>query len=304
MYDVIIIGAGPAGCAAAIYASRKKLNTLLITQIFGGQAIISDKIENWLGEINLAGWQLAKKFEDHVRAQESVTVKSPELAVRVEKIAGGFTTVTDQGKYESKAVIVTSGGEHRRLQVPGEKEFEGRGVVYCSTCDAPFYKGKEVAVIGAGNSGLEAVGDLIPYASKIFLLNRRQEIKGDPAGVDKAKQNPGQVIFYNQTIVTAIKGDTQVRSIEIKNLVTNEITELPIAGIFVEIGMIPNGDLVKGLVDLNERGEIIIDHKTAASSCPGIFAAGDVTDAAYKQSNIAAGDGVKAALSAYAYLKK
>lgn len=302
MFDVIIIGAGPAGCAAAVYSARKNLNTLLITQVFGGQAIISDKIENWLGEISLAGWELAKKFENHVRAQEGIAIKSPELVSKVQKSDSGFLVITDQGQYESRAVIVTSGGQHRRLQVPGEKEFEGKGVAYCSTCDAPFYKGKTVAVIGAGNSGLEAVVDLLPYANKVYLLNRREDIKGDPTTLEQISKESDRVVFYNQTIVTAVQGDQTVKAISTKNLATGQEDSLSVDGVFVEIGMIPNGDLVKDLVDTNERNEIKIDHKTAATSCSGIFAAGDVTDAVYKQSNIAAGDGVKAALSAYSYL--
>jgi len=305
MYDVIVLGGGPAGCAAGVYAARKKLKTLLITETFGGQSIVSDNIENWIGEIKLTGYELAQKLEAHIRAQEEVEIKTPEIVIKVERTDNGFRVLTKGGgTYEGLALIVAIGGRHRRLMIPGEEKFMGKGVVYCATCDAPFYKNKTVAVVGAGNSGLEAVVDLLPYANKIYLLNRRSEPKGDPATLDEIKKQVdlGKIEILNDTVLVEILGEETLNGIVVKNTRNSQTREIAVDGVFVEVGTVPNSDVVRGLVDLNEKGEIVTNPKTGAASCPGIFAAGDVSDTLYKQSNIAAGDAVKAALSAYQYI--
>ena len=309
MYDLIIIGGGPAAVAAGVYAARKKLKTLLITESFGGQSLISDNIENWIGEKVLTGFDLAKKLEEHVRAQETIEIKMPERVVKISEIpcADGkrpcdFLVETGKGgRYETKAVIVTSGSRRRRLGVPGEDKFDGKGVAFCSTCDAPVFAGKRVAVVGGGNAGLEAVVDLFPYATEIYLLHRGDQFKGDPVTQEAIKKNPKVKVILNAE-TQEILGDKFVTGLRYKDAKSGEVKELALDGVFVEIGAVPNSEIAKGLVELNQYGEIVIDHKTSATSKPGIYAAGDVTDELYKQNNISAGDGVTAALSAYAYL--
>src|SRR3989344_1487256 len=171
MYDLLIIGGGPAGVAGAIYAARKKIKTVLVTEGFGGQSLVSADVQNWIGTKSVSGFELAKMMEDHVRAQEDLEVIDGDLVVGVEKIPKGFKAKTQKGKqFEAKTILVTSGSRRRKLGVPGEKEFDGKGVAYCSTCDAPIFKDKTVAVVGGGNAGLEAVVDLLPYAKHVYIL--------------------------------------------------------------------------------------------------------------------------------------
>jgi NADH-dependent peroxiredoxin subunit F len=304
MYDVIIIGGGPAGVAAGVYAARKQMKTLFLTKDFNSQSIVSASIENWIGTVSIAGWEFGQALEKHLRAQEGIEMKTGAKVSQVTGINGGYVTETDQGeRYESKTIIIASGGRHRHLNIPGEDKLEGKGVSYCSTCDAPFFRGKKVAVVGGGNAGLEAVEDLLPYASEIMLIVRSGELTGDQITRDRILASPKVSIAY-KTLVEEILGENNVLGIRIKNSESGEIKAIDLDGVFVEIGMVPNTEFVKGLVGLNERGEIIIDHRTKAASKSGIFAAGDATDAPYKQNNISAGDGVAAALSAYDYVRK
>lgn len=304
MYDLIIIGGGPAGIAAGIYASRKKIKSLLITDSFGGQSIVSDKIENWIGEKEISGFELAKKLESHLKSQQGIEILENELVSKIEKIENGFKVFTNNNKvFETKYILVASGSSHRKLNVLGEKEFEGRGVFYCATCDAPLMKNKTAAVIGGGNSGLEAVLDLIPYASSIYLLEYGEKLKGDAITQEKIKSNPKvQIITLAQTI--EITGENFVSGLKYKDRQTNEIKELKVDGVFVEIGSTPNSFLVKDLVNLNNFGEIIVDPKTQQTSLFGIWAAGDVTDFPYKQNNIAIGHAISAILNINDYLNK
>ena len=313
IYDVIIIGGGPAGTAVAVYSARKKLKTLLITESFGGQSIVSDDIQNWIGEQHISGFDLAKKFEEHVKSHSDVVeIKMPEKATRVIKIDcvdGGrvcdFEVQTDKGsKYQGKTVIVVAGARRKRLGVPGEKEFEGRGVAYCSTCDAPLFSDKKVAVIGGGNAGLEAVQDLFPYASEIYLLEYGGVLKGDPVTQEAIKESPKlkDIILNAQTL--EIIGNKMVAGLKYKDRKTGQEKTLAVEGVFVEIGSVPNSEMVKDLVALDKYGQIVIDSKHASTSQTGIYAAGDITDDPYKQNNISAGDAVKAALAAYNYLLK
>lgn len=305
LYDVIIIGGGPAGCAAAVYTARKRLKTLLITEEFGGQSIVSDDIQNWIGEPHISGFDLAKKLEAHVAAfSDMVEVKMPERVVNVGAKGNDFSVTTQSGAvYESKAVILTPGARRKKLGVPGEEQFNGKGVAYCSTCDAPLFSGRAVGVVGGGNAGLEAVVDLIPYAEKIYLLEYGDSLKGDPVTLEDIKKSSKVEILLNfQTL--EILGEQMVTGIKYKDRKTNEEKELSVQGVFVEIGSIPNSEMVKGVVDLDKFGQVIIDSKHGTTSHPGIFAAGDITDDPYKQNNISAGDAVKAALAAYNYLLK
>ena len=303
MYHLIIIGGGPGGVAAGVYAARKKIKTLLITESFGGQSMVSADVRNWIGTKSISGFDLAKNLEEHLRAQESIDIRSPELVKIVKGKEKVFLVETDKGNtFETKTIILTSGSRHRVLNVPGEKEFEGKGVVYCSTCDAPIFAGKTVAVVGGGNAGLEAVVDLFPYARKIYLLEYGDALKGDPITQERIKNgsNPVEIIFNAQTEV--IMGEKFVRGLRYKDRISEETKELKLDGVFVAIGATPNSAMVKDLVELNTRGEVLIDSKTGKTSREGIWAAGDVTDDPFKQNNISAGDAVKAALSVYQYL--
>ncbi|MEK7520809.1 MAG: FAD-dependent oxidoreductase [Patescibacteria group bacterium] len=305
MHDLIIIGGGPAGVAAGVYAARKKIKTVLITDAFGGQSVVSDEIQNFIGLKSVSGLELAQMMEEHLRAQEEIEIVFPDRAVKLEaRPEGGFFVATEGGKeFFAKTVLLASGGRRRKLGVSGEAEFEGRGVAYCSTCDAPVFKGKAVAVIGGGNSGLEAVVDLFPYASKIYLILRRGEARGDPATFEKIKTNPKtEIIPFAETL--AVTGDKFVSGLKYRDLNSGAEKELPVDGVFIEIGYVPNTDLARGLVDLNAVGEVVVNHKTFASSREGIYAAGDVSDVLYKQNNISMGDAVKAVLSVYDYLKR
>lgn len=309
LYDLIIIGGGPAAAASAVYAARKQMKALLITEEFGGQSIVSADIQNWIGEPHISGLELAKKFESHIRAfPDEIEVKMPETVTLVRKVnctSSGIcdfeVTTAHGGAYQGKAVMLAAGARRRKLGVPGEKEFDGKGVVYCSTCDAPIFKGKDVAVIGGGNAGLEAAVDLFPYAGKIFLLEFGEALKGDPVTQEKVKGSPRVTVILNAQ-TKEVRGNTMVAELVYVDRKTNEEKKLSVQGVFVEVGSTPNSEMVKGLVELDTWGQVIIDSKRGTTSTPGIFAAGDITDDPYKQNNISAGDAVKAALSAYAYL--
>ncbi len=302
MYDILIVGGGPAAVAAGIYSSRKKLKTILITDILGGQSVVSDSIENWIGEKAISGYDLAKKLEDHIRAQEDIVIKVGEKAKSSKVVKCGFEIKTDKGnKYVGKTLMIASGARRRKLGVQGEEKYDGKGVAYCSTCDAPLFKNKTVVVVGGGNSGLEAVVDLAPYAKKIYLLNLGGEVTGDPiTGAEVKKIKKAKII--NNAQVVSVEGDKSVEKIKYRNVKGGGEKELKVDGVFVEIGSVPNSDWVKDLVGLNQYGEVIVDPRTGAATVAGVYAAGDVSDDIYKQNNIAVGDAVKSALSAYNYI--
>ena len=312
LYDTIIIGGGPAGAAAAVYTARKQLKTLFLTESFGGQSIVSDDIQNWIGEAHISGFDLAEKMEKHVRAfPDFVEVNMPEKATGVKAIRCNaenvcdFEVMTDKGNtFETKTVILTAGARRRKLGIPGEDTFSGKGVAYCSTCDAPLFKNKNVAVVGGGNAGLEAVQDLFPYASEIYLLEYGESLKGDPVTQEEIKKNSKlkEIIFNAQTL--EVVGDKFVTGLRYKNRQTDEEKTLEVGGVFAEIGSVPNSEMVKDLVTIDKFGQVMIDSKYGTTSHAGIFAAGDITDDPFKQNNISMGDGVKAALSAYGYILK
>lgn len=302
MHDVIIIGGGPAGVAAGIYSARKKLKTLIVTESFGGQSAVAENIENWIGAKKISGIELAKMLEEHIRAQENVEIKMPEKVIDVKELPGGWEVATDKNNsYQARALIITSGGRRRRLNIPGEDKFEGKGVAYCSTCDAPVFKNKSVAVIGGGDAGLEAAIDLAQYAAKVYLISNKESLVGDLSIQEMIKNSEKTTIIENAN-VQEILGDKFVSGLKYFDKNDNQIKSLDVEGIFVEIGSTANSEFIKKLVNTNQKGEIIIDHKTGATSHPGIFAAGFITDEIYKQNNISAGDGVTAALSVYNYL--
>lgn len=307
LYEVVIVGGGPAGTAAAVYAARKKMKTLLITEGFGGQSIVSSDIGNWIGDISVSGFDLAQRFEKHVRSQEDINVNISERAENISLVQESpvplYEVKTNKGTYQTYSVIVTTGGRRRKLGVPGEKELDGRGVAYCSTCDAPFFRGRDVIVVGSGNSALEGVLDLNSYANKIFLFNRSDVLRGDPQTQEHVQELEKVTIFYEVEILE-ILGENSISGVKYIDKKSSTKHDMPIGGVFVEIGSLPNSELVADLVDLTKEGEIIVDHRLFTTSRKGIFAAGDVTDVIYKQNNISAGDAVAATLSCYDYIQR
>lgn len=298
LYDLAIIGGGPAGVAAGVYAARKKIKTVLITDVFGGQSLVSSDIQNWIGEISIPGEKLAKNMESHLRAQEDIDVKSGAWAKTVKKAGENFSIELSDGEtVEAKYLLVTAGSKRRKLNIPGDEKFDGKGVVYCSTCDAPLFKGKTVAVVGSGNAGLESAIDLTHYATEIYLLVRSGALKGDQVSQDKVAKSEKIKILYNAE-PKEILGDEFVGGLKYLDKTVNEIKELKLDGVFVEIGSVPNADLVKEFVKTNQLGEIMVDPKTQKAG-ERIWAAGDVTDVLYKQNNISMGDAIKAVLNIY-----
>jgi thioredoxin-disulfide reductase len=298
IYDVIIIGGGPAGISAAIYSKRKKLDTLVITMDIGGGLLVSGHIENYPGFIGKNSYELVEILEKQLKALD-VEIKYSEVK-RIEKEGEIFKVMANEGEYLAKAIIACSGSIPRKLNVPGEDKLIGRGVSYCAICDAPFSKNKIAAIIGGGNSAFQALESVSKYAKKAYLIHRSDKFRADPILIDIAK-SLNNVEFMLNSIITKINGENKVESITIKNIITNEEYDLNVDMIFVEIGREPKIDYIKHLVKLDERGQIVVD-KYQKTSCEGIFAAGDVTDRPYKQAIVAAGDGAIAALSAYDYL--
>lgn len=303
MYDLIIIGGGPAGVAAGVYAARKRIKSALITTDFGGQSVNSATIENFIGFQAISGLDFSRTLEKHLRAQEHIAIFAGKRVAGIESIEGGYRIKTDnQETYDTKFVLYTLGSSYKRLGIPGEKEYEGKGVFYCSICDAPLMKGKDVVVVGGGNSGLEAVLDLVPYAKTITLLNRSDAPKGDAVYQEKIAQYP-QVVVRKNVMPIAFEGEQFLNKVRIQNMQTGTEETLEAGGAFVEIGYQPNTTLLKDLVALNERGQIAVDHKTMQTSRAGIWAAGDCTDGLYHQINTAMGDAVKAVLNVYDKLR-
>lgn len=301
-YDVAIIGGGPAAVSAGIYAARKKLKTLLIAKEWGGQIMKTGAIENYPGFKSIAAFELVNNFTVHLKNYE-IDIQEDTMAREISFINDQTIEIkTDENTYQGRSLIMATGGIPRKLDVPGEREFSGKGVAYCSICDAPLFKDKEVAIIGGGNSGLEAALDLLKYASKVYILEISKNLAGDKFLQDELKKEEKIKIITN-AFVKEIKGDNFVNKLIYQDKQTDEIRELSLQGVFIEIGWMANSFLVKDMIELNERGEIKIDSHNRTSK-PNIFAAGDVTNVPYKQLIIAAGEGAKAALSAYDYLSK
>lgn len=304
LYDVIIIGGGPAGVTAGVYAARKKMNALLLTGTIGGSSAVSATIENWIGEPSVRGTEFAGKLEAHLRAQEGIDIRTDESVEAVKKSDDGtFLVMTGKGEsFATRSVIVASGVRHRPLGVPGEEAFRGRGVAYCSTCDAPLFRNKRVVVVGGGNSAFEAVEDLLPYAAEVTVLTIDPEFTADPVLRERVL-GTGTVKAVRGAKSEEIVGERRVTGLRCEDLATGGKFECACDGVFVEIGMMPNSEIVRDLVERTRGGEIVIDPRTAETSCPGVFAAGDVTDQPYRQNNIAAGQGAVAALAAYDFIR-
>lgn len=306
MYELAIIGGGPAGVAAGVYASRKQIKTVFITKDFLSQSSVSDSIENWIGTVTISGPDLAKSLEAHLRAyaEDIVDVQTGVLANHIEKVDGGFEITYDNGeKVQAKTVLIATGSHRRKLQVPGADDFEHKGLTYCATCDGPLFSGKDVAVIGGGNAGFESAAQLLAYAKSVTLLHKNDSFKADPVTVESVLKNPKMKTLTNVD-VTEVFGETFVTGLKYKNNKTNEEGQLDVQGIFVEIGAVPTTEYAKDIVTLDDYNRIVIDPWNQRTSELGVWAAGDCTNAVYHQNNIAAGDAVKALEDIYIYLQQ
>jgi len=296
IYDLIIIGAGPAGITASVYAAREKLDFLVISLDIGGQAAWSGDIENYTGYQFITGPELTQKFQEHMR-KYNTALKENEEVLELAKAGQIIRLKTNKADYQSRSVIIASGKKSRELGVPGEKEFKNRGLTYCAICDGPLFAGRDVAVIGGGNSALDATLQLIKIARHVYLVNNALSLSGD-AIMRRKVEEAASVTILNNYSVTAVSGDKFVQGIKIKQ--ANQEQELAVQGVFVEIGLIPNSAFAKD-IEKNAKDEIIINSRNQ-TSVSGIFAAGDVTDVLEKQIIIAAGEGSKAALNVFRYL--
>lgn len=304
MKDLIIIGGGPAGIAASVYAARKRLTTVLIAEEIGGQSTVSEGIENWIGTVRLSGDELKKSFKEHIQAYKGDVLEIVE-GDRVESLTrteGGFSVSTRDGKtFSGRSVLLASGAGRRKLMVPGADKFENMGVTYCASCDGPLFSGADVAVVGGGNAGLETAAQLLAYAKSVTLVHRHASFKGDAITVEKVLAHPNMHTVMNAEPVE-VTGDKFVNGLTVKDRTTDAVTTLPVTGVFVEIGVIPNTSYAKDLVALDEIGRVITNPKNQHTSVEGVWAAGDCTDELYHQNNIAAGDAVKALEDIYQWL--
>ena len=301
MYDLMVIGGGPAGLAASVYAARKQLKTLLITQDIGGQVNLTLGIENYLGYQFIEGPELIDKFQTQID-QFPIDQKIGEKATKVARIDGGYEVFTEGGeRYQSRAAIFASGKRPRTLGVPGETELTGRGVSYCAICDGPVFAGQRVAVIGGGNSALEAALDMLKIAEHVDLVSLTP-LTGDAVLSDQLPRD-GNLSVYLEHQTVSIQGDPMVEGIEIKDTKSGQTKRLDVTGVFIEIGLVPNSNPVKDLLALNQWGEVPVNN-AGETGLPGLFAAGDVTDIPEKQIVVAAGEGAKAALRAHRYLQR
>lgn len=307
MYDLMIIGGGPAGVAAGVYAARKRLRTVLVTEEIGGQSTVSEGIENWIGSPKVSGPDLAKLFQAHLDAVKDnfVEIAAGERVVSLIRSKDGtFAAKTKTGKeFAARAVLVVSGAGRRKLDVPGAEKFENKGVTYCASCDGPLFAGMDVAVVGGGNAGFETALQLLAYAKSVTLIHRHKALKADPVTIEKASAHPNMRVIRNAE-PTEVIGDKFVSGLKYKNKDSGETKELAVTGVFVEAGVIPNTDFVGGLVELDALKRIKANPRNQRTSVEGVWAAGDCTDELYHQNNIAAGDGVKALEDIYLWIKK
>ena len=300
-HELIIIGAGPAGLTAAIYARRAGLDVVLMDKgMGGGQILNTSNIENWPGYKNVKGTDLGAAFRDHAEHLGCAFIKTS-----VRKLVSdddGHVIVTQSGDFSADAVIVASGASHRRLGCAGEREFAGAGIGYCAVCDAPFYEGEEIAVVGGGNTAVEEAVYLARFASKVTLIHRRDRFRADKAAVDRAAGNP-RITMVMDSVVESIGGDAMVESVTVRNVYSGETTAIPIAGVFLFVGVEPNTSFLDGRFERAEGGWLKTDERMC-SSVPGVFAAGDVRESPLRQIVTAAGDGAVAAMSAYHWVAR
>jgi len=305
MKDLIIIGGGPAGVAAGIYAARKRLTTTLIAEEIGGQSVVSEGIENWVGTPRIAGADLAKSFKAHLEALRGdlVALALGERVTALERTESGFVARTNKGnEFTAKAVLVASGAGRRKLQVPGADTFENKGVTYCASCDGPLFSGMDVAVVGGGNAGFETALQLLAYAKSVTLLHRHKEFKADAVTVEKARAHPNMRIIASAE-PTEVVGEQFVSGLTYRDKDSGKEETLAVTGIFIEAGVLPNTDFAAALLEQDAVKRIKADPRNQRTNVEGVWAAGDCTDELYHQNNIAAGDGVKALEDIYLWVK-
>ncbi|MFA6000299.1 MAG: FAD-dependent oxidoreductase [Candidatus Paceibacterota bacterium] len=303
-YDLVIIGGGPAGTAAAVYAARKRLKTLLITAEWGGQSVVSEKIYNWIGTPAIPGQELADNFKKHIQANvgDSLETKEGTKVTNVKKDGDTFSITTEGGEeIKTKTILITTGSSRRQLEAKGADRLEHKGLTYCASCDGPLFDGADVVVVGGGNAGFESAAQLLAYCNSVTLLNRSDVFRADEITVEKVLKNPKMKAIKNVEILE-ILGEQFVEGLKYRDATTKEEKELKVTGIFVEIGQIPNTSFIKDVVTLDNLGRIKIDAWTQKTETPGIWAAGDCTNILYHQNNIAAGDAVRALEDIYLYI--
>lgn len=305
-YELIIIGGGPAGVSAGVYAARKKLKTLFVTFDFQSQSAVSDSIENWIGTVAISGQDLIKNLEEHLRAYagESVEIKTGVKVTNIEKSGDvnnlRFKVSLDNGEsFETKTVLIATGSNRRKLDIKGADVFEHKGLTYCATCDAPLFSGQDVAVVGGGNAAFETASQLSAHCTTVTLINRSDKYRADEITVEKVLAKPN-IKSITGAKLQEVVGEKFVSGIKYEKDGKTEI--LPVSGIFVEIGLIPSTEYAKNIVETNAIGQVVVDPKTQQTKTLGIWAAGDCTDGLYHQNNIAAGDAVKALEDIYLYI--
>ena len=305
MFDLIIIGGGPAGAAAGVYASRKKIKTLLIAESFGGQSAASADIQNWIGLKSISGIDFAKNLEEHVKeyAGSVLEIRKGEKVLNIEKSADIFLIKTNKNNYKTKTVLITSGSKRKKLDALGAEKFENKGITYCATCDGLLFAGMDVVVIGGGNAGFETAAQLIAYAKSVTTIYDEEKPRADKIIADKILSNK-KVKNISRSKVVEVKGSKFVESLVCKNIKNGKEKEIKTRGIFVEIGSEPNTDFAKDIIELDEHKQIVVNPKNQRTSVEGIWSAGDCANGLYHQNNIAAGDAVKALEDIYLWLAK
>lgn len=302
-YDVLVLGAGPAGLTAGIYLSRSRVKTLILNEgTVGGQMILTHEIANYPGVESISGFQLATIMKKQAKnfgcdIKSNISVNRLEINDSLKKV-----TLSDGTVYTAEAIILTPGGRPRTLGVKGEDEFKGRGISYCATCDGDFFTGKEIIVVGGGNSALEEAVSLTKYASKVTVIHQFDHFQAFEYAVEEAQNNP-KISFLMESEITAFYGNEKLENVAVKDLKSGEVRDLKTEGAFIFIGYIPNTEFLKGIINLNQRGEIVVD-SSMSTNIPGVFAAGDCISKKYRQVTTAVGDGTIAALTAAEYINK
>jgi alkyl hydroperoxide reductase subunit F len=300
VYDMLILGGGPAAMSAVVYAARKMINLAIITLDFGGQMNETAEVENYLGFPSITAGDLVARFKEHIMGFD-IPVSMGISIAEVRRKEDNFEVLMEDGKsFSGHTVILATGKRHRALTVPGEKKLVGKGVAYCATCDAPLYKDKKVVIVGGGNSAFTTALDLLRLNAQAVVVNFLSGWQADQALQDRVRKF-GKVQFLDQHEIVRVEGKDKFEAVAVRDLRSGEEKRIEADGIFVEIGLLPNSDPVMKLVKLNDRGEVVVDCY-CRTDIPGLFAAGDVTDVPHKQIIISAGEGAKAALSAYNYL--
>ncbi len=298
MYDILVIGGGPAGLNAALYAARKELKVGLVAQGLGGQLLQTAEIENYLGFNEINAFDLVNKFEEHVK-QYPIEIMTTDIQALEVNEDGTFTAKSSQGEYSGRACIVATGKRSRTLGIPGESQLSARGVSYCATCDGPMYRKKRVCIVGGGDSAVEAAIEMAWIAEEVHILIRSR-LRADEILVRKMRET-GKVKEWHHVIPVEVIGEKKVQQLRVRNTDTNEESVLDLDGVFIEIGGDPNTQFLPQEVELNENREVVVG-KDCATNIPGLYAAGDINDYPQKQIIIAAADGAKAALAAHAWL--